>query len=60
MIEAMTKDDSEARLRQVIDESLKQVYDDALKQEVPERFLNLLAQLREAEAAKKQSEGGDA
>ena len=59
MIEAMTKEDDEARLRQVIDENLKQVYDDVLNQEVPERFLDLLARLREIEAGKEQREGDD-
>jgi hypothetical protein len=59
MVGAMTKDDDKARLRQSIDDNLKRVYDDALGQEVPERFTDLLNQLREAEARKKgQKEGG--
>jgi len=32
-----------------IDENLKRVYQEALAQEVPDRFLQLLAQLREKE-----------
>ncbi len=32
-----------------IDENLKRVYQSALVQEVPDKFMNLLAQLREKE-----------
>ncbi|WP_153010463.1 NepR family anti-sigma factor [Falsirhodobacter sp. alg1] len=38
--------DNSASFRQ-IDENLKRVYDEALEQEVPDRFAQLLAQLRE-------------
>jgi len=37
--------------RKQIDENLKRVYDDALKQEVPDRFLDLIAQLKTSEGA---------
>lgn len=59
MIDTMSENDGEARLRQSIDDSLKRVYDEALNQEVPERFTALLAQLRESEARKKRQDGGD-
>lgn len=45
------------RLRRDIDENLKRVYEDALSLEVPDRFKDLLAQLKAAEAARK-AEGG--
>ncbi|WP_425092150.1 NepR family anti-sigma factor [Tropicimonas sp. S265A] len=35
-----------------IDENLKRVYEDTLKEELPDRFLDLLAQLKEKEGSK--------
>lgn len=52
MWQAMGQDKDEAGLRAQIDENLKRVYDETLKAEVPERFKQLLAQLREKEAKK--------
>ena len=34
-------------IREQIDENLKRVYSDALNEELPDRFRNLLAQLRD-------------
>ena len=43
------KTDSEA-LRAQIDENLKKVYQQALEEQVPDRFRDLLEQLRQKEA----------
>jgi hypothetical protein len=40
------------KLRAQIDENLKRVYDEALETEVPDRFKQLLEQLRQKEAKK--------
>ena len=48
----MAQDKDEPRLRAQIDENLKRVYDEALEAEVPQRFKDLLAQLREKEVKK--------
>ncbi|MDU8911972.1 NepR family anti-sigma factor [Aestuariicoccus sp. MJ-SS9] len=45
----MGHDDKKAKSSQVIDQSLKQVYDQMLEEKVPDRFLDLLAQLKEQE-----------
>ena len=37
-------------LAEQIDENLKRVYEDLLKEQVPDRFKDLLAQLRDKEA----------
>lgn len=39
-------------MQREIDDNLKRAYDDVINQKVPDRFTDLLAQLREAEAAK--------
>ncbi|ETX11683.1 hypothetical protein OCH239_19015 [Roseivivax halodurans JCM 10272] len=44
---AETRDNT--KQAQVIDDNLKRVYQDMLNEEVPDRFTNLLAQLREQE-----------
>ena len=49
MIVIMPDTDPKANLRQQIDQNLKRVYQDALQEEVPDRFKDLLAQLREKE-----------
>lgn len=38
-----------AELEKQIDENLKRVYDEAASQQVPDRFLELLAKLRDQE-----------
>jgi len=48
----MAQNNNEPRLRAHIDENLKRVYDEALEVDVPQRFKDLLALLREKEAKK--------
>ncbi|WP_346345205.1 NepR family anti-sigma factor [Gymnodinialimonas ceratoperidinii] len=38
-------------MEQQIDENLKRVYNDAMKDELPDRFMNLIAQLKAKEGA---------
>jgi len=45
----MAHGDTKARLKEQIDENLKRVYEDTLKEEVPDRFKQLLAQLKAKE-----------
>ncbi len=42
----MAQDRNNSRQSQVIDENLKRVYQDMLDEKVPDRFLDLLSQLR--------------
>ena len=57
----MNSDRKTSRAQQEIDENLKRAYGDVIKQEVPDRFTDLLAQLRAAEGAKSPgNEGGNA
>lgn len=46
----MNSDRKTAKVQQEIDENLKRAYGDVTQQEVPDRFTDLLAQLRAAEA----------
>ncbi|MFC6499305.1 NepR family anti-sigma factor [Gemmobacter lanyuensis] len=50
----MTKTSAKSSLQSQIDENLRRVYEEALKEEVPERFKDLLAQLKAKEAAAKE------
>ncbi len=43
----MAQDRNKARQSQVIDENLKRVYQDMLDEKVPDRFLDLLSQLKQ-------------
>ncbi len=52
MIEHMADEASKARIQKEIDENLKRVYQDALKEEVPDRFKQLLEQLKAKEGRK--------
>lgn len=45
----MTYGKPKARLKEQIDENLKRVYEETLKEEVPDRFKQLLAQLKAKE-----------
>ncbi len=45
----MASDSGKSKTRQQIDENLKRVYDEALQKEVPEKFLDLISQLKMAE-----------
>jgi hypothetical protein len=40
----------DANLKHLIDQNLKRVYQDALQEEVPDRFKQLLEQLRQKDA----------
>ena len=53
----MTQDDKSSRLQREIDANLRRVYDDVAREEIPDRFTQLLARLKQAE--EKQT-GGDA
>jgi len=46
----MKQDDDKAKLRSQIDENLKRVYQEALDERIPDRFQDLLEQLRKKEA----------
>ncbi|WP_091296978.1 NepR family anti-sigma factor [Gemmobacter aquatilis] len=48
----MTSKPAKSSLQQQIDENLKKVYEEALKEEIPDRFKDLLAQLKAKEAGK--------
>jgi hypothetical protein len=52
MYEDMADDNSKASIREQINENLKRVYEDALNEEVPDRFKDLLAQLKAKEGSK--------
>ncbi|MBT9246526.1 transcriptional regulator (plasmid) [Gemmobacter fulvus] len=48
----MSKSQPNSNVQQQIDENLKRVYDEALKEEIPDRFKQLLAQLKAKEEGK--------
>lgn len=52
MQHAMAEDPKKTRLTEQIDQNLKRVYDDVLNEQVPERFRQLLAQLKDKERGK--------
>lgn len=52
VIDQMSKDPKSSRVQSEIDANLKRAYDDVLKQEIPDRFTDLLAKLKSAEAEK--------
>jgi hemerythrin-like domain-containing protein len=52
MQQEMAEDPTKSRVKDQIDENLKRVYNDALKEEVPDRFKELLAQLKNKESGK--------
>lgn len=54
----MNSDQKTSRAQQEIDQNLKRAYGDVIKQDVPDRFTDLLAQLRAAEAGKPPSNDG--
>ncbi|WGW05578.1 NepR family anti-sigma factor [Tropicibacter oceani] len=55
----MTRENRDSRLQQEIEANLKRAYDDVLKQDVPDRFTQLLAQLQQADGAKKDGDQHD-
>jgi hypothetical protein len=46
----MTQTNDAAKLKAQIDENLKRVYQEALEESVPDRFKDLIEQLRQKEA----------
>ena len=48
----MTSDPKKTSIERQIEENLKRVYDEVLKQEVPDRFHDLIAQLKAKESNK--------
>ncbi|WP_139218720.1 MULTISPECIES: NepR family anti-sigma factor [Roseivivax] len=55
--EMMAHDQPSTKRDDVIDENLKKVYRDMLEQDVPDRFLDLLSQLKEQDEAKVSNSG---
>ncbi|MBB97386.1 MAG: hypothetical protein CML68_22640 [Rhodobacteraceae bacterium] len=47
----MTEKDRASRMEQMIDANLKRAFDTVLNEDVPDRFTDLLAQLRAADGA---------
>ncbi|WP_428927385.1 NepR family anti-sigma factor [Marinibacterium sp. SX1] len=45
----MTEKDRASKLEQMIDANLKRAFDDVLNEDIPDRFTNLLAELRAAD-----------
>lgn len=56
----MTREPKTSRVDREIDANLKRAYEDVINQEVPDRFTDLLAQLRAAEAGRGRGSGNDA
>lgn len=54
----MKHDHKSSKLQREIENNLKRAYDDVVKQDVPDRFTDLLAQLRASEQAQG-DKGGD-
>ena len=52
MFQEMAEDKAPSSLRDQIDQNLKRVYDEALGESVPDRFKQLLEQLREKDRKK--------
>ncbi|SHG79171.1 NepR family anti-sigma factor [Marivita hallyeonensis] len=48
----MTQTPKNSRAEREINDNLKRAYDDVIQQPVPDRFTDLLAQLKQAEAEK--------
>ena len=51
----MPHEGNKTKQAQVIDENLKRVYEDMIEESVPDRFLNLLEQLKQQESAPQSS-----
>lgn len=56
---AMTKERRKTKVDQQIDENLRRVYSEAAEEPVPDRFKQLLEQLREQEQSKNPEEDGN-
>lgn len=55
----MANDSKKQTDSDAIDENLKRVYDDMLSQDVPDRFKDLLAQLKAQDTSADDTSGGD-
>ena len=53
----MAQDKHKPQRDSVIDENLKKVYQDMLEQDVPDRFLDLLAQLKDQDQGQSGTSG---
>jgi hypothetical protein len=52
MHRAMAEEHPKSKLQEEIDQNLRRVYNDALSQDIPDRFKQLLEELRNREAKK--------
>jgi hypothetical protein len=52
----MARKTDPSKTNQQIDENLKRVYDDALQENLPEKFLDLLKRLKDADKARQQDD----
>jgi len=52
MLETMSDPKDAARLNAAIDENLRKIYHEILEEDIPDRFKQLLEQLRKKEAGK--------
>tara|TARA_R110001606_G_scaffold348417_1_gene497944 strand:+ start:328 stop:498 length:171 start_codon:yes stop_codon:yes gene_type:complete len=52
----MARKTDPSKTSQQIDENLKRVYDDALQEKLPERFLDLIRRLKDADNARRQDD----
>lgn len=57
MREHMAQDEKRPRASDTIDANLKRVYEEALQEEIPDRFKDLLAQLKEQDSKGKDGSG---
>ena len=58
-IQDMGEKDAKANLRQDINDNLKRVFNEALEEDVPDRFKQLLAQLKAKEASERDAASKD-
>ena len=52
MLGIMKEPDEAAHLKAAIDDNLRKIYNDLLKEDVPDRFKDLLEQLRKKESGR--------
>ena len=55
----MTQSNQRSRLQDEIEANLKKAYDDVLNEDVPDRFTQLLSQLRNADGQRSKKEDVD-
>ncbi|SDX87467.1 NepR family anti-sigma factor [Citreimonas salinaria] len=55
----MTQQNSSSRLQSQIDRNLKRAYDDVLNEDVPDRFHELLARLRNSDGSGEPARGAE-